>query len=150
MVDNSISSTRANSMSDLQNKNGKNGGVNQEDEMVDFVPDKISLSEYNAGAGQMVDSKKVQTELGTLTVKEVDSKKAKAGLGTCPEKVVDSVKMKARLATLTGAKAEELRIVLHLDRVELGMAKAGPGDAWTWKPRKRHSYSCGQPYLKLC
>ncbi len=118
--------------------------------MSDLVLDKVSLSEYNTEAGQVVDSEKVETELGTLTVKEVDSKKAKAALGTCSQKVVDSVKVKAGLGTLTGAKAAELRIVVDLTRVEPGMAKAGPGDPRTWKPRKRCSYSCGQPYLKLC
>ncbi len=81
----------------------------------------------------------------------MDSEKAKAGLGTCPEKVVDSEKVKARLGTLTGAEAAELRkIVVDLARVESGMAKAGPGDPWTQKPRKKYSYSCGQPYRKLC
>ncbi len=96
-----------------------------------------------------MDSAKVETELGTLTVKKVDSKKAKAGLGTCLEKVVNSVKVKAGLGTLTGAEAAELRIVVDL-KVEPGMAKAGPEDPWTWKPRKKRGYSCGQPYLKLC
>ncbi len=111
--------------------------------MADLVLDKVSLSEYNAEAGQVVDSEKVETESGTLTVKEVDLKKAIAVLGTCPKKVVDSVKVKARLGTLTRAEAAELRIVVDLTMVEPGMAKAGTGDPWTWKPRKRCSYSCG-------
>ncbi len=130
-------------MSDLQNKNVEKGGANQEDEMADLVLEWLLLSEYNAGARQVVDSEKVETELGTFAVKEVDSKKAKTGLGICPEKVVDSVKVKAGLRTLTGAKATELRIVVYLARVESGMAKAGPGDPWTRKPRKRCSCSCG-------
>ncbi len=62
----------------------------------------------------------VETESGTLTVKEVDSKQAIAVLGTCPEKVVDSVKVKARLGTLTGAEAEELRIVVDKGRTRKG------------------------------
>ncbi len=78
--------------------------------------------------------------MGTLTVKEVYSKKPKAGLETCPEKVVDSVKVKTGLGTLTGDKAAELRIMVDLTRVEPGMEKAGPGDPWTWKLRKRCSY----------
>ncbi len=86
--------------------------------MADLVLDKISLSEYNTGAEQVVESEKVETESGTLTVKEVDSKKPKAGLGTYPEKAVDSVKVKAGLGTLTGAKVAELRIVVDLTRVE--------------------------------
>ncbi len=94
--------------------------------MPDLVLDKVSLSEYNTGAGQVVDSEKVETESGTLTVKEMDSKKVKAKLETCPEKVVDSVKVKARLGTPTGVEAAELRIVVDLTRVEPGMAKAGP------------------------
>ncbi len=32
-------------------KMGKKEGVNQEDEMVDLVLDKLSLSEYNTGTG---------------------------------------------------------------------------------------------------
>ncbi len=79
----------------------------------------------------MVDSKKVETESGTFTVKEVDYKKAKAGLGTCPEKLVDSEKVKAGLGTLTGAEVAEMRqIVVDLARLGPGMAKAGPGDPW--------------------
>ncbi len=39
-------------------------GVNQETEMADLVLDKVSQSEYNAGAGQMVYSEKVETESG--------------------------------------------------------------------------------------
>ncbi len=133
-----ISGTRGNSMSDLP-KNGEKGEVNQENEMADLVLDEVSLSEYNTGAGQVVDSEKVETEWGTLTVKEVNSKKTKTGLGTCSEKVVNSVKMKVGLGTLTGAEAAELRTVVDLTRVEPGMAKAGPGDPWTWTPRKRRS-----------
>ncbi len=38
----------------------------------------------------MVNSEKVETELGTLTVKEVGFKKAKVGLEKCLKKVVDS------------------------------------------------------------
>ncbi len=37
------------------------------------------LSKFFTGAGQVVDSEKVETESGTLFVKEMDSKKAKAG-----------------------------------------------------------------------
>ncbi len=48
MVDNLISGTLGNFMSDLQNKNGEEGGVNQEDEVADLVLDKLSLSEDNA------------------------------------------------------------------------------------------------------
>ncbi len=80
------------------------GGVNQKDEVEDLVLDKLLLSEDNAKAGQVVDSEKVETESGTLTVKEMDSKKAKAGLRTCPEKVPNSEKVKARLGTLTEPK----------------------------------------------
>ncbi len=79
MANNLISGTRGNFMSDLQNKNGEKGGVYQKDEMVDLVLDKLSQSEDNAGAGQAVDFEKLETELGSLTVKEVDSKKAKTG-----------------------------------------------------------------------
>ncbi len=61
-------------MSNLQ-KNGEKGGIDQENEMADLVLDKVSLSEYNAEAGQVVDSEKVETESGTLTVKEVDSRR---------------------------------------------------------------------------
>ncbi len=111
MVSDIISSNRGNFMSDLQNKNEGKGGVNQEDEVADLVLEKLSLSEDNAEAVQVVDSEKVETEPGTPTVKEVDSEKAKAGLGTCPEKVVDFEKMKARSGTLTEA-AEVSRIVV--------------------------------------
>ncbi len=112
-------------MSSLQNKNGEKGGVI---EVAELVLDKLSLSEDNAGAGQLVDSEKEETEPGTLAVKEVDSEKAKAGSGTCPEKVVDSEKVKAGLRTLTDAEAAEVsRIVVDLVRVEPGMAKARPG-----------------------
>ncbi len=48
-------------MSDLP-KNGEKGGVNQENEMTDLVLNKVLLSEYNAGAGQVVDSERVKTE----------------------------------------------------------------------------------------
>ncbi len=99
----------------------------------------------------MVHFEKMKAESGTLTVKEVNSKKAKPGLGTCPEKVIDSEKVKAGTGTLSGAKAAELRmIVVDLARVGPGMAKAGPGDPWTRRPRKSRSYSGGQSYLKLC
>ncbi len=72
----------------------------------------------------------------------VDHLNIDAGAG----QVVDSKKMKARLDTLTGAEVAELRrIVVGLAMVGSGMAKAGPGDPWTWKPTKRSSYSYGQP-----
>ncbi len=112
-------------MSDLQTKTGETGGVI---EVADLVLDKLSLSEDNAGVGQLVDSEKVETEPGTLAVKEVDSEKAKAGSGTCPEKVVDSEQVKAGPGTLADAEAAGVsRIVVDLVRVEPGMAKVGPG-----------------------
>ncbi len=104
MVDDLIYGTRGNIMSDLLNKNGEKGGVNQDDEVVDLVLDKLSLLEDKTGAGQLVDSKKMETEPGTLTVKEVDSEKVKAGSETCPEKIVDSEKVKAGPGTLTDTK----------------------------------------------
>ncbi len=60
-----------NHMSDPENKNiGKRKRrVNAEDKVVDLVLDKLSLSEDNARAGKVVNSEKVETELGTFTVK---------------------------------------------------------------------------------
>ncbi len=62
-------------MRNAENKNREKGGVN-EDEVVDLILDKLSLLEDNTGTGKVVDSEKVETELGILTVKEMDSKRA--------------------------------------------------------------------------
>ncbi len=57
-------------MSDLQNKNEEKVRINEEDEVAQLVLDKLPLSEDKAGAGQVVDSEKVETEPGTVTVKK--------------------------------------------------------------------------------
>ncbi len=71
VVNNLISGIRGNSTSNLQNKKEGKRGVNQKDEIVDLVLHKLSLSEDNAEAGQVVDSEKVETESGALSIKEV-------------------------------------------------------------------------------
>ncbi len=94
--------------------------------MANLVLEKLSLSEDNAGAGQLVDSKKVETEPGTLAVKGMDSEKAKAGSGTYPEKVIDSEKVNAGPETLTDAKAAEV------SKTVVDLARVGPEMEGSW------------------
>ncbi len=106
--------------------------------MADLFLDRLSSSEDNARAGWLVDSEKVETEPGTLILKEVDSEKAKPGSGTCPEKVMDSEKVKAGPRTLTDAKAVGVsRMVVNLARVGPGMVKAGPGESVNKEAKKK-------------